>query len=154
MDTSEIYIKMCDCPEIQGEWDSQEGDYTFFRDHRQRPTTIVGVYDGSPWALLPRDVNYGWLPRQDQIQEMVGEKIFAGLVTFDNNDIGERISYLSGRFDNFVKYHGRKVIPTGKNTAKATYLFLSMEQLWLAFYMYEKHKKIWDGEKWIIETAR
>jgi len=27
-------------------------------------------------------------------------------------------------------------------------LFKSMEQLWLAFYMHEKHKKIWDGKKW------
>jgi len=27
--------------------------------------------------------------------------------------------------------------------------FSSMEQLWLAFYMYEKHKKTWDKEKWV-----
>ena len=27
-------------------------------------------------------------------------------------------------------------------------IFNSFEQLWLAFYMYEKYKKIWDGEKW------
>ena len=25
---------------------------------------------------------------------------------------------------------------------------VSFEQLWLAFYMKEKHDKIWDGEEW------
>jgi len=29
------------------------------------------------------------------------------------------------------------------------FVYTSMEQLWLAFYMKEKHNKTWDGEKWI-----
>ena len=27
--------------------------------------------------------------------------------------------------------------------------FTTWEQIWLAFYMQEKHNKTWDGERWI-----
>jgi len=30
----------------------------------------------------------------------------------------------------------------------------SMEQLWLAFVMKEKYKKIWNGEKWIVKEDK
>ena len=29
---------------------------------------------------------------------------------------------------------------------------LSMEQVWLVFYMYEKHQRRWDGEKWVSDN--
>ncbi|TES89947.1 MAG: hypothetical protein E3J87_11075 [Candidatus Cloacimonadota bacterium] len=35
-----------------------------------------------------------------------------------------------------------------------SYPFTSMEQLWLAFYMWEKHEKTWDGEKWDVGSLK
>lgn len=65
-----------------------------------------------------------WLPYQDQIQEM----FFGKKINLRHSDI----------VDGFYKFY---------RTAYATE-FNSMEQLWLAFYMYEKHQKVWDGGKW------
>jgi len=129
MDTSETYIKMCDCPEIQEEWKSGDlckGDFYFSRDRHGRPTSVVDIYDGKGWALLPRDVNFGWLPRQDQIQEM------AGGLSPDKTGY----SQLLHDFFQFIEFNEIRYIK-------------SFEQLWLAFYMHEKHGKVWDGEKWV-----
>ena len=61
-----------------------------------------------------------WLPRQGQLQEMVREEY--------ENDYS-----LSMRFTKFIPGHADS----------------SMEQLWLAFVMKEKHGKTWDGEDWV-----
>ena len=127
MDTSEQYIKMCDCPEIQDKWEqSQAGDFYFMRDSLFHPTKITGNYNGDGWKLLPRTTNYGWLPRQDQIQELVFGK-------FDNPIYKAEL---------FVAFH-------------RTWLwvdFTSMEQLWLTYYMFQKHEKVWNGEEWEKKT--
>ena len=98
MDTSETYIKMCDCEEIQ------EG--------------TAYLLDGSDF----RTPNGIWLPRQDQLQEMVSY-------------IGDTwvIEQYFHNYLHSIYTHERKD---------------SMEQLWLAFVMKEKHNKVWDGDKW------
>lgn len=112
MDTSETYIKMCDCPEIQGEWKPIEGDLYFFHGAK-----TFSIYSGMCIDFIATtDI---WLPRQDEIQEMI-----------------------RGRYGWIWPLHKfEKFDPDLEHID-------SMEQLWLAFYMYEKHKKIWDGEKW------
>lgn len=122
MDTSEEYIKMCDCPEIQESWDADVGDYQFSRDRLFRPMNIVAVYDGGGWALLPRDANYGWLPRQDQIQRMLWGK-------FDNPIM---------KMSEFVDFMNKWLWLD----------FKTVEQQLLAFYLHEKHSKTWNGERW------
>ena len=64
-----------------------------------------------------------WLPRQDQLQDMVNKDIWS----------------LFDAFTGFVVY------------GKADYLaqFTSMEQLWLAFCLKELYNKVWDGTDWI-----
>ncbi len=59
MDTSKEYIKMCDCEEIQNEWTRQAGD--FYSINRED----VSVYFGMDDSYMM------WLPRQDQLQEMI-----------------------------------------------------------------------------------
>ena len=59
MDTSEQYIKMCDCPEIQDGWKLELGD-VFSCDSKAR------VYYGQ---RIPKDSIF--LPRQDRLQGMV-----------------------------------------------------------------------------------
>jgi len=131
MDMSEIYIKMSDCKEVQDQdcgglykMGTPFGDVLFYTNDEK------GCSD---------DV---WLPRQDEIQKMIyGEG-------------ASRITYpLLVDWDEFMRnpyavhpdqdavYAGRKV--------QVLHFFKTFEQLWLAFYMHEKHQKTWDGEKWI-----
>ena len=51
-------------------WEPKDGDYLSRLDARQRPLSFAGIYHSGKMPLLPIKVNYGWLPRQDQIQEM------------------------------------------------------------------------------------
>jgi len=108
MDTSETYIKMCDCPEIQ----EGHGELTWIQE------------DFCGW----KNKKLLWLPRQDQIQEMLGYAIGA----------------LVNDFHQYCELD-LKMYENPSNLPRI------MEQLWLAFYMHEKHKKIWDGEKWAIK---
>lgn len=117
MDTSKEYIKMCDCPEVQGGWVPLIGDFSYL--------SILG--DVSINCGYNRAVGCGetWLPRQDQLQEMVELNLINRLTTFESYLI--KNWYIRSNF-------------WWKNT--------SMEQLWLAFVMWELHKKKWDGTGW------
>ena len=135
MEASETYIKMCDCPEIQefrreekhkdtGKW--QEGDFwtTVFRE--QKVFIVARLNDA--WADEPHYLHHPieciWLPRQDQLQEMVIPEPF--------RDWRNVLSF----FDDFIDWDNLDE-------------YGSMEQLWLAFVMKEKYNKVWDGEKWV-----
>ena len=67
-----------------------------------------------------------FLPRQDQLQEMIDWSGFSYIVSMQCYKI-----------DAFYR--------------TLNYFPDSMEQLWLAFVMHKKHGKRWDGEKWIKE---
>ena len=102
MDTSEIYTKQCDCPEVQEACAKQMKGY-------------------SPTHGL-------WKPTQDMIQEMLGRTDLAFCIYQLENGWGGEI------------YQDREQVFSVEAD--------SPEQVWLSFYMLEKHKKIWDGEKW------
>ena len=148
MDTSETYVKMCIYFELQQQWKPKEGDYfSFIGD-------IHILSDYEVWALEKKELSdidcwnevitlmgghfvdhwnecregFVWLPRQDQIQEMLDYGL--GALVNDFQEFCE---------DDLKMYSS--VEPLFGN-------YRSMEQLWLAFYMHEKHGKIWDGEKW------
>ena len=72
-----------------------------------------------------------WLPRQDQLQEMVDLPYLVKFECQHERIIGELIVFGSDK-------HSKVFMVSGK----------SMEQLWLAFVMKEKYNKTWDGEKW------
>ena len=105
MDTSETYVKMCDCLEIQG----QRGNLMHQHDYL---------------------IDCLWLPRQDQTQEMCEGSWWGG-------------------YCNMAYWAESKHFPYVIDEMHSGTLLKSMEQLWLAFYMHEKHQKTWDGEKWI-----
>jgi|SRR3972149_3962879 len=133
MDTSETYIKMCEKsveiqPKIKLAWHNgkkdkprsdrhwQPGD--FYSQNGEADVMDVGA---DPYYYRPDGVAI-WLPRQDQLQEMVKIPIYDSLVVLElrmRRDIG---------------YWGN---------------FISWEQLWLAFVMQDKYGKSWVGEKWI-----
>jgi len=130
MDTSEIYIKQCDYGEIQKQRKLKIGD--IIKINNLKPDIIISIDKdrlneiqtsrGFGFSLPSKLNSIIWLPYQHQIQEMI----------YPHKD---GVPYLT------VELYGWLQKPRN-------YQPKSMEQLWLAFYMYEKHKKTWDGEKW------
>ena len=153
MDTSEQYIKMCEkAVEIQEAWVPVLGDYcthpegawldtegwviTKYFDIEEKVKVFSGMafthshsFDYSNYETFEK-ADCTWLPRQDQLQEMVSVPIG----TFNDNfwTILEDLRDWGHNYAEFQQW-----IP------------LSMEQLWLAFVMNEKYNKVWNGEDWV-----
>ncbi len=135
MDTSKEYIKMCEkAEEIQKAHSDELGDYS-------AGSTSLWIrigYDESDKSfhyikLLGSDeLNFRkklWLPRQDQLQEMYRQAV----------KCSEGKSATWRFVIDIASWLGNKRYPNA---------FTSMEQLWLAFVMKEKHNKTWDGKNW------
>ena len=117
MDTSKQYIKMCEgAKEIQMSCcRSLPLENLFFI----KKLNALSLYDSNRF----RHEWYTdriWLPRQDQLQEMIDGDWVKSFITFmwwyqDEN----------------------------------TEIYKSMEQLWLSLVMKEEYGKTWNGEEWI-----
>jgi len=133
MDTTVKYIKMCGkAREIQlyrtVEKRCEAGDFAYNDDEGIIEVQETGV------MLLAEDV---WLPRQDQLQEMVAET--SG---FDGKRmIGLELCNL------WAWYQQNRPGDIGVEIE----LWPSWEQLWLKLVMKIKYDKLWDDkkEKWI-----
>jgi len=135
MDFSKQYIKMCkEAKELQEIYQN-----ILKKEDNEVNNILEGwyVYDGENVILLHNNEffisdlkdelkKYIWLPRQDQLQAIITTNKYF------------RFSLIE------LFYHF-----ANKNVPK----FASMEQLWLAYVMYMKYKKIWNNEKekWIKE---
>ena len=128
MDTSKEYIAMCDCEEVQGQWGKKDNEYS------------ISYENNDIWISHEGNFTYkaeAWLPRQDQIQEML--------------DIGDLKKLLhdytffvcSYCKDQFNLEFGKWVVYISQ--------FETLEQLWLAYYMHEKHSKRWVDPLWKSE---
>ena len=121
MDKTKEYIKMCGkAVEIQKQRVKSNGD---FEVRFKNGVGTVEVYHHREITAHYKPENHLWLPRQDQLQEMV-----------DWNDY-----QLTARFSEFVHFEA------GCDNS----LYKSMEQLWLAFVMSVKYDKVWKDDKWI-----
>jgi len=135
MGFSKQYIKMCkEAKEIQEIYQN-----ILKKEDNEVDNILEGwyVYDGKNVILLHNNEffisdlkdelkKYIWLPRQDQLQAIITTNKYF------------RFSLIE------LFYHF-----ANKNISK----FTSMEQLWLAYVMYIKYKKIWNNEKekWVKE---
>ncbi len=149
MDTSETYIKMCDCGEIQSKHKWEYGDWliaeygsftigTATFDYDMSNPKVPPIRSGLPIAIIQRDDVESsmfsdkliWLPRLDQLQEMVYHDK-CGVLRFSP-------SMLAINFSDWIRQLGLD--------SKA-----SMEQLWFAFVMKEKYSKQWlaDSQEWV-----
>ena len=181
MDTSEIYVKMCEkAKEIQefapldfGSWyaylrpltglwchpDDKGGPYgkdrDYFLAHPIRPNVnlIVEDFDGSPMHIYEEYIEHCWLPRQDQLQAMV---MSSGMDVTTLDCFA--VSLLGNRFHDFCEREYNKL----RLYLRSQYIgvvvglcFASFEQLWLAFVMKERFGKVWDFEKedWMKSTS-
>ena len=124
MDTSEQYIKMCEeAGEIQG-----LALPLAVRKSEYQSTNGADMSKRGDWWHLNT-----WLPRQDQLQEIV--------FTFD------RINPI--HFDTLFEFvHYIETVGYGD----LVHIY-SMEQLWLAFVMKEKWGKVWDGKNWTLSKV-
>ena len=127
MDTSEQYIKMCDWPEIQDKWEPGDGDWAYSIRDGASPIFPPTRHLGKLLGRLKDDFTF--LPRQDQIQEW-----------FDWRKYDVSVCWCAKPFK--LEWSDDPMETFGVNGD-------SMEQLWLAFYMYEKHGKVWNGEEWV-----
>ena len=125
MDISGTYIKMCEkAKEIQNKrlqhtnWDCDiENHY---------PHLAVDDEHDYWWREATKDV---WLPRQDQLQEMV----------FPNMPYYQKLGLIYEAFKEGLAFNKDWILFPG-----------SMEQLWLAFTMKQLYHKTWNSESWTL----
>jgi hypothetical protein len=133
MDYSTGYVKMCEgAVEMQRRWGVLAGDLFFEKGSSY--ATIAGVSEGAMSLVDERtmsDVVNGvfkkskavWLPRQDQLQEMLEVTNPREAATLINEFLAEE----------------------GKTGG---YRCESLEQVWLFIVMKRMYDIVWDGEKW------
>ena len=162
MDTTEIYIKMCDCPEIQELWKPSIGDYmlrkyTVFgepldsqvwpgREQREE-ISILHYHTSIPqyWSAVtpegePRTVSF-----PDSSKMFKATSIWLPqqdqLQKMLNQPIGKIIC-------TFGLWYSAMLEVATLSLNDILFFKTSMEQLWLAFVMREKYNKTWVDNKW------
>ena len=133
MDKSQEYILMCEkAEEIQKSY-KNEPDENGHIDKEWNVGDVlfrygeveVSSYEGD-YGLPDRQDGEVWLPRQDQLQEMINE-----------------VNY--HKVWNFYEFVMDDI---GSESKK------SMEQLWLAYVMRHKYNKIWSEKDWIKKERK
>ena len=153
MDCRPDYIEMCEkAEEIQAKWYPQPGDifadknYSGFSDSlhiyldniptwgkgldRHYIVDMAGIR--KPQREFRKD-QYIWLPRQDQLQEMVWTHTEG------------TYNLLATKLFAFLDYWREHGVPIS---------FTSMEQLWLCFTMHELYHKEWVNGGWREESGQ
>jgi hypothetical protein len=136
MDTSEKYIRMFSlAKEIQRKWVFQSGDFVYNPAFEE---VEVLLYPGKS------SINYVWLPRQDQLQEICIEFYVHNLMMSKFEAFLRFLEWYSGRlrytFEHGLK-NGNDFIDSG-------------EELLLNRAMIMMHWKKWDGENWVKALER
>jgi len=147
MDTSKEYIKMCEeAKEIQKRKDvTRDGDYFATDDEYYEPgffnchdefecycKTALAEGEGAPKRMT-------WLPRQDQLQEM--------LLADPDNRFDTTVCYITLTY-NFARFCGIDD-EDAEGMSNVDLRKESLEVLWLAFVMAEMYSKEWNGKKWV-----
>ncbi len=119
------YIKMCSkAEEIQKEWKPQAGDWQYWSNDKTKMANIFMIT--SLQKKYKANIRI-WLPTQEQLQEIM----------FNIKDIGGHdYSDLGLLFSLFTDFIYRTA-------------YKNIHEFWLAFVMYEKYQKSWDGENWV-----
>ena len=151
MDDSKQYIEMCEkaveIQQLRGRLKWEAWDYVYASDDGDPEVLVVSGYctDSGFYGLeagseeWPEDecVPKGaiWLPRQDQLQEMVGVKTVGEFENFASGN------YMMGWDDGsaWLRLDGYR----------CDYDSYSLEQFWLCVVMKEKYNKVWNGEDWV-----
>ena len=131
MDTSEKYIRMCSqAKEIQRKWVFDTGDFVYNPAFEE---VEVLLYPGN------NSINYIWLPRQDQLQEICIEFFMQNLKISKFEAFLQFLEWYSGRL-RYTFEHGLK---------NGNGFIDSGEELLLNRAMIMMYWKKWDGENWV-----
>ena len=160
MDNSKEYILMCEkAQEMQAGWKPSKGDWYYAEGGEVNKKNIRAdyfisrneyfIYQDELKVGIGRIFLYGncygdgyyhpdsmdydkriWLPKQDQLQYMLGTK-YTLIRWIERFCVWAR----STRFDGEISSY--------------SYNFDSFEQFWLAFVMKEKYNKIWRAGEWV-----
>ena len=144
MDTSEKYIEMCRAAEEIQKLKPTEADartWFYCTEHKrflEYNSELEYQWCGSwnDWHSSDGEERVIWLPRQDQLQDLLND---------DLRDIAE------GFYD-YMTTEGYNYEYPEFNDARCKE-FGSMEQLWLAYVMETKYGKQWDGTAWVDPNA-
>ena len=142
MDTTKTYTKMCEKSEEIQKLFNPDNRFNFLWDYSLRERCqIYYRYSGYKtfdiWSagyagkhVWETDDGYEWtciwLPRQDQLQEMLAAPLMPIHLIHRLNEWWQGLGYWLDKTE------------------------WSMEQLWLAFVMKEKYNKVWSGEVWVL----
>lgn len=128
MDKTKTYIKMSKqaekiqalCPDDEHEWYACSKCGEIYQE------------DGGAYFSYCAHMSKIWLPRQDELQKILEDKKFLG-------DF-----WITGILNDFSHWAWNGAVDhlCGTNLELP-----SMEQLWLAFVMWQKYGKIWSAEK-------
>jgi len=146
MDTSKEYIEMCrKAVEIQELWEPKKGDFFLLNPYDPLHKRFAIMVLGCHWEKCQgcsheiSDEKCVWLPRQDQLQEMVDWESRGENGTFYQI---EALKDWASREINDMKYSNSDEAFNDK--------YDTFEKVWLAFVMHEKYGKKWSGGEWII----
>jgi hypothetical protein len=141
MDTSETYIKMCDCEEMQRDAPDTYGSIFWCTSHNKEiglDYDCQSACEDNLYGLESEECKWIWLPRQDQLQEMYAQ--------YKEWDITGGVALNFALWEWVNNYDGGAPIYTSKH-----WEVWSMEQLWLGFVKRERYQESWNGETWIKE---
>ncbi len=162
MDTSEQYIKRCDCEEIQGLRPLDKEAETWYLS----PRTNVDFGGDSASGSLKSEVTQAEDARfiQGKVYTFGDYEAFGkdywcdGYESIDPNLFIwlPRQDELQAMFGGYgvrqlTQCFFRFACSINCDELEYTQIFTSMEQLWLAFVMKEKFKKKWNGTEWVSE---
>lgn len=121
MDKTKLYVKMADCPEIQ---------------------------DNAPKCMVDSG-RFLVVYQEDNVWHRQGAKFNNAGFCVNNarliwlpyqHQIQEMMGCVAGNH-----------VETMRDLVYKAEYFVTLEQMWLAFYMHEKHQKIWNGTEWVKE---
>lgn len=132
---------MCEkAEEIQNSKFSKDAEYWIIDagDMFSTPSFGIVVYGSKTEEAYQIERESVWLPRQDQLIEMVGDGngIFGGYADF---------------IDQFEKYVAKTI---DRIWQKDRFRYTSFEQLFMMFVMSVKYDKIWEKRTWTKANAQ
>lgn len=162
MDTSKEYVKMCsEAPEIQALHKPEEGDFycnggfkgSIYHENPGPVKVCCGVQQDEKcvvtlcgphnnWETDGDRANRVWLPRQDQLQEMV--------IRWGKDPKPE---YWPLLLFGFVDWSKNYALITERYMKEPCPFPDTLEKLWFSFVMHDKYKKMWNGEEWIDDST-
>ena len=131
MKVKKEYIIMCEkAEELQKAWQPEIGDYFYPKRYEDGETTLFMIANMETLQEVEKNKRkYIWLPRQDQLQEMLKDAI-------------ERVAPLNAKKElthiDLVK-HFSNFISLMEFADKND----SIEMMWLKYFMFQKFKKLW-----------